>query len=77
MVIEEKLATKDDLHLLERHLEKRIDEGDKFLGERINEMDKRLLRLENSIESLTLKLTVRLGGVMVAGMIVLGTLIKL
>jgi hypothetical protein len=90
MVIEEKmviLATKQDIveseeklsgviHELDKRLTSAVHELDKRLTSAIHELDKRIDKLDKHIDQLGLTLTVRLGGMIAAGMLILGAIIK-
>lgn len=77
MVVEDQLATKQDLAIVERNLSKKVDEGDSRLAKKLDNLEKLVLKLETDLQTQVLKITVRLGSLLVAGILVLAALIKL
>ena len=67
--IEQNLATKGDLKWLEKEMKTELRTVEERLTNRINETNSR-------INEMSYKITIRLGGMLVAGIIVLGVLIK-
>jgi uncharacterized protein YlxW (UPF0749 family) len=105
MVIEDQLATKQDLHKVEQVLRQDLQKVEQVLKQdlqkveqvlkqdiqkveqgllkeinvldnKINSLDNKVSRLEIDIQTQTLKLTVRLGSLLVVGIAVLAALIK-
>lgn len=68
-LIDEKLATKQDLVHLEKRLTNKMSEVDGRLTNKMAEMD---IRLTSKINEMGYKLTIRLGGMIIAGIAVLG-----
>lgn len=89
-VIEHRLVTREYLDYrlqeLEHRLENRIDEVEQGLrkriddvehrfGERMDGLERRMDKVEHEMRELGHRLTIRLGGMIVAGVVVLGVLI--
>ena len=84
-LIDDKLATKDDLYHLEKatkdnfnHLEKATKDNLHHLEERLMAfVNEKINAMEKRTDELSYKLTIRLGGMMMAGIAALGIIIKL
>ena len=73
-IIEEKLATKVDLKKLEVSLKRDMKELETTLKRDMKELE---ILLKREMKDLELRLTIRLGAMMTAGIIIVATLVKL
>ncbi|HET9904203.1 MAG TPA: hypothetical protein VFQ27_10945 [Xanthobacteraceae bacterium] len=71
------LVTKNDLNAAMARLDDKIAAVRSDLGAAITRIDDRIARTDDKIEAQTLRLTVRLGGLIAVGIAILATIIKL